>query len=151
MSSENKQAVAPVAETAEETNDSPAFRLRPRAEPKSYYTIRLEYSANPAAFTRERPRSAKRRSVSSSHRTSYSRSKNHGSSGSNGRYSSTSTAAQRNLLNDRFPSRQASEQAPHAPTKEELEREERRKQLQREIAQSITKDLFISQIGRAHV
>lgn len=49
---------------SEEQNDSPAFRLRPRrAAPKSYYTVRLEYSANPAAFIRERPRSSTKRRV----------------------------------------------------------------------------------------
>lgn len=51
---------------ADEGNDSPAFRLRPRqAAPKSYYTVRLEFSGNPAAFIRDRPRGAKRKSNSS--------------------------------------------------------------------------------------
>jgi len=45
-------------------------------------------------------------------------------------------------VNNRFPVGQATE--PHAITKEELEREERRKQLQREIAQSVTTDTPIS-------
>lgn len=50
-----------MAEGASKTEDSPASRLRPRSgAPKSYYEIRLEYSANPAAFTRERPRNLTR-------------------------------------------------------------------------------------------
>lgn len=135
MSPEGKQTA-----TETTTNDSPAFRLRPRAEPKSYYTIRLEYSANPAAFTRERPRSTKRRSVSSSQKSSYSRSRNQsGGSGGNSRSAAASGA-------HRYPISQSadSRQLPHVLTKEELEREERRKQLQREIAQSITKDTPMS-------
>lgn len=44
-------------------NDSPAFRLRPRqAAPKSYYTVRLEFSGNPASFIRDRSKGNKRKS-----------------------------------------------------------------------------------------
>lgn len=126
---------------SEKPNDSPAFRLRPRAEPKSYYSIRLEYSANPAAFTRERPRSGgiKRRSTST--KSSYSRTKQQNNK--------LTAAAQSALLHH------DSSYAPTAPagggvkptnvvSKEELEREERHNKLQRDTAQSITTDTMIS-------
>lgn len=123
---------------SDETNDSPAFRLRPRrAEPKSYYTVRLEYSANPAAFTRERPRlvGAKRRAPSqrsSAPGSSYSRTKQTKTGGYNYGHLVQTTAG--------LP--QVPKQA--VVTKEDLERENRRKQLQREIAESITQDTMIS-------
>lgn len=121
----------------EQKDDSPAFRLRPRrAEPKSYYTVRLEYSANPAAFTRERPRAtsgaSRRRTVSQKSSGSYSKSKQNKTAQATTRY-------------DYSAGQQATPvKKPLVVSIEELEREERRLQLQREIAQSITTDTMIS-------
>lgn len=105
---------------SEEQNDSPAFRLRPRrAAPKSYYTVRLEYSANPAAFIRERPRSSTKRRVFTQ------------KSGSN----STKAA-----LNQTYGSPSKST----VVSKEDREREERRISLHRDTSQSITTNTLIS-------
>lgn len=107
---------------SEEQNDSPAFRLRPRrAAPKSYYAVRLEYSANPAAFIRERPRNITKRRVFAQ------------KSGSN----STKTA-----LNQSYGSATPSKST--VISKEEREREERRMLLHRDASQSITTDTLIS-------
>lgn len=107
---------------SEEQNDSPAFRLRPRrAAPKSYYAVRLEYSANPAAFIRERPRNITKRRVFAQ------------KSGSN----STRTA-----LNQSYGSATPSKST--VISKEEREREERRMLLHRNASQSITTDTLIS-------
>lgn len=123
---------------SEKPNDSPAFRLRPRSEPKSYYTIRLEYSANPAAFTRERPRSSLTKRRTTSTKASYSKSRS--------RASGNSKAA--NLYGqhtDRTPSaQQAAAKAANVMSKEDIEREEGRKRLQRELSHSITTDAMIS-------
>lgn len=122
---------------SEEQNDSPAFRLRPRrAEPKSYYTVRLEYSANPAAFTREKPRSnTKRKALSQKTSASYSKTKSgkiaHYDYAGGGQLAATTMTL-------------ATPPKPIVISKEELEQEERRKRLQREIAESITTDVMIS-------
>lgn len=125
---------------SEKQNDSPAFRLRPRAEPKSYYTIRLEYSANPAAFTRERPRSSLTKRRDTSKRSSYSRSKLPRANGNktggqqyDGHHNAGLSAG------GGEPVKQV-----NVMTKEDIEREERRKQLQRELSHSITTDKMIS-------
>lgn len=106
---------------SEEQNDSPAFRLRPRrAAPKSYYTVRLEYSANPAAFIRERPRSNNKRKVFTQ------------KSGSN----STKTASFQNIGDSSL--------LLNVVSKEEKEREARRALLRRDIRESITTNTKIS-------
>jgi len=102
---------------SEEQNDSPAFRLRPRrAAPKSYYTVRLEYSANPAAFIRERPRSSAKRKVFTQ------------KTGSN----STRTGSNHGNARSTIIS------------KEDRDREDRRLLLHRNIKESITTDTIIS-------
>lgn len=107
---------------SEEQNDSPAFRLRPRrAAPKSYYTVRLEYSANPAAFVRERPRNLAKRRVFSQ------------KTGSN----STKLGLNQHIA-------AGATLKPQVITKEEREREERRLLLHREISQSITTNTLMS-------
>lgn len=106
---------------SEEQNDSPAFRLRPRrAAPKSYYTVRLEYSANPAAFIRERPRTSSKLRVFS-------------------RKTGSTNATTGSGLNQG-----PAQLKPAAPSKEEQEREERRMMLHRDSASSITTDTMIS-------
>lgn len=106
---------------SEEQNDSPAFRLRPRrAAPKSYYTVRLEYSANPAAFIRERPRSNNKRKVFTQ------------KSGSN----STKTPSFQNIGDTNL--------LLNVVSKEEKEREARRVLLRRDIRESITTNTKIS-------
>lgn len=108
---------------AEEQNDSPAFRLRPRrAAPKSYYTVRLEYSANPAAFIRERPRGS-----GGSKRKVLTR-----KTGSNATKAAANQLA--SLANIR----------PAAVSKEEQELDERRMKLHRGVSESITSDTIIS-------
>lgn len=107
---------------SEEQNDSPAFRLRPRrAAPKSYYTVRLEYSANPAAFIRERPRTSTKRKVFTQ------------KSGSN------STKAAYNQSSGDIALKLAIK-----VSKEEREREQRRISLRRSISESITSNMMIS-------
>lgn len=122
---------------ADKPNDSPAFRLRPRSEPKSYYTIRLEYSANPAAFTRERPRSSltKRRGAKSSY--SKSKSRKHG-----GKAAATVATAAPGASQGQAEAGQVVR--ANVMSKEEVEREEKRKQLQRELSQSISNTNMIS-------
>jgi hypothetical protein len=123
---------------SEKPNDSPAFRLRPRAEPKSYYSIRLEYSANPAAFTRERPRSNIAKKRSSSNKSSYSRAKQQSNK--------LTAAAQSVLRHDNYApvSTLPPIKLENVLSKEDIEREERRKQLRRDTSRSITTDTMIS-------
>lgn len=110
---------------SEDQNDSPAFRLRPRrGAPKSYYTVRLEYSANPAAFVRERPRDLAKKRIFSQ-KTGSSSTK----SGSNQRVASGAPQAN---------------EKPTVVTKEELEQEERRLLQYRQIGNSITTNTMIS-------
>lgn len=102
----------------DEQNDSPAFRLRPRrSAPKSYYAVRLEYSANPAAFIRERPR-PKRKAFTQK-------------SGSNSTHLSGKVTA-------------SGHSKPNVITREEREQEEKRLLLHRDISESITTNIMIS-------
>lgn len=104
---------------SEEQNDSPAFRLRPRrSAPKSYYAVRLEYSANPAAFIRERPRTSSKRKV----------------------FSQKPQASNQTRVNQTGQS--CSQLA--SLTKEEQDRDERRRLLRRNIADSITTGTLVS-------
>lgn len=103
---------------SEESNDSPAFRLRPRrSAPKSYYAVRLEYSANPAAFIRERPRTSSKRKV----------------------FSQKPPATNQTRVNQTGQSC-----SKLASTKEEQERDERRNSLRRSITDSITTGTLVS-------
>lgn len=103
---------------SEEQNDSPAFRLRPRrSAPKSYYAVRLEYSANPAAFIRERPRPK---------RKAFTQKTGSNSTHPAGKVATTGSAK------------------PNVMSKEEREREERRLLLHRDISESITTNTMIS-------
>lgn len=107
---------------SEEQNDSPAFRLRPRrAAPKSYYTVRLEYSANPNAFIRERPRTGSKRKVLSN-RTGSNSTKNASMHSSH-----ASAARQQTVI-----------------TKEEREQDQRRMMLHRGEFDSLTTGTMIS-------
>lgn len=103
---------------SEEQNDSPAFRLRPRrSAPKSYYAVRLEYSANPAAFIRERPRPK---------RKAFTQKTGSNSTHPAGKVATTASAR------------------PNVMSKEEREREEKRLLLHRDISESITTNTMIS-------
>lgn len=118
---------------AEESTDSPAFRLRPRrGAPKQYYTVRLEYSANPAAFIRtERPRTgaSKRKTANSNGRN---RNRNGNINAGTGKYT-------KNAKTGSAPGPGPIDyQVPVVKTKEQREREERRKRLHRELSSSIT-------------
>lgn len=119
---------------SEEQNDSPAFRLRPRqAAPKSYYTVRLEYSANPAAFIRERPRGGTKRRILSSK-----------SNSSKHLATSAGTQFDKTQQSSHYGSNYPNTSRPAVLTKEEREREERRLMLHRSIEQSITTNTAVS-------
>lgn len=103
----------------QQQNDSPAFRLRPRrAAPKSYYEVRVEYSANPSAFIRERTTTNSKRKVFTS-KTGSQRVSTIKNNSNNG-------------------------QLQTIVSKEEKELEAKRMLLQREISESITDNRLIS-------
>lgn len=103
----------------QQQNDSPAFRLRPRrAAPKSYYEVRVEYSANPSAFIRERTTTNSKRKVFTS------------------KTGSQRVSTIRNNNNNG--------QLQTIISKEEKELEAKRMLLQREISESITDSKLVS-------